>query len=355
MCDCKKTKPYHRFTLFTQDANVVLNNGENIYPYNLRLKKYGFKWKLNFGKSISSTNIKMAIESIFCKDSIPILNQDHNANAGLEHYFSEREKQLSADIRVIEAEIEPLVEAFNLAQQALDDNTTLKTDLNDNQIPTKQGEINTKQLEINAKQAQIDALPAEDPALDALNADLVVLNTQIDTLNEELATLQGEYATADIETTGLTEDRDNAQLTRNNRVAEKRALVNELFDLTKDHQASALNSATVATLMGNMDEKQIYTIRCDQVNSSYFYDSRPANDYVKKPIIYMGALKFNNANPKETFCYNVNPDIMNSDFTLYIDDNHRPFNANEVEYPNENGTGINQTLNVGITFILYED
>lgn len=355
MCDCKKTKPYHRFTLFTQDANVILNYGENIYPYNLRLKKYGFKWKLNFGKSISSTNIKMAIESIFCKDSIPIFNQDHNANAGLENYYSEREKQLSAEIREIEAEIDPLVEAFNVAQQAVDDNATLKTDLNENQIPAKQGEINTKQLEINAKQAQIDALPAEDPALDGLNADLATLNTELDTLNEELGALQGQYATADIETAGLIADRDAAQLTRNNRIAEKQALVNLLFDLTKDHQASALNSATVANLMGNMDEKQIYTIRCDQVNSSYFYDSRPANAYVKKPIIYMGALKFNNSNPRETFCYNVNPDIMNSDFTLYIDDNHRPFDANELEYPNENGIGINQTLNVGITFILYED
>ncbi len=355
MCDCKKTKPYHRFTLFTQDANVILNYGENIYPYNLRLKKYGFKWKLNFGKSISSTNIKMAIESIFCKDSIPVFNQDHNANAGLENYYSEREKQLTAEIREIEAEIDPLVEAFNVAQQAVDDNATLKADLNDNQIPEKQGEINTKQLAINAKQAQIDALPEEDPELDGLNADLATLNTQLDTLNEELGEIQGEYATANIETAGLTEDRDAAQLTRNTRIAEKQALVNLLFDLTKDHQASALNSATVANLMGNMDEKQIYTIRCDQVNSSYFYDSRPANAYVKKPIIYMGALKFNNSNPRETFCYNVNPDIMNSDFTLYIDDNHRPFDANEVEYPNENGIGINETLNVGITFILYED
>lgn len=355
MCDCKKTKPYHRFTLFTQDADEILTKNENIYPYNLRLKKYGFKWKLNFGKSISSTNIKMSIESIFCKDSIPVLNQDHNANAGLEHYFSAREKELSADIRAIEVEIDPLVEAFNVAQQAVDDNATLKADLNDNQIPAKQAEIDAKQLEINAKQAQIDALPAEDPALDGLNADLASLNTELDTLNEELGVLQGEYATADIETAGLIADRDEAELTRNTRIAEKQALTNEFFDLTKDHQASALNSATVANLMGNMDEKQIYTIRCDQVNSSYFYDSRPANDYVKKPIIYMGALKFNNSNPRETFCYNVNPDIMNSDLTLYIDDNHRPFDANEDEYPNENGTGINQTLNVGITFILYED
>ena len=46
----------------------------------------------------------------------------------------------------------------------------------------------------------------------------------------------------------------------------------------------------------------------------------------KHTHIYMGALMFNNGNPKETFCYNVNRDIMNNNFTLYVDDNHRPSN-----------------------------
>lgn len=107
--------------------------------------------------------------------------------------------------------------------------------------------------------------------------------------------------------------------------------------------ASSAYITQKATAFGNTDEKEIYTIRCKNVSSSYHYDSRDKTIYGNSPIIYLGALNFQNTNPKECFNYHVNPDIMNSDFTLLIDENYI------------NKKGIKNTLNIGITFMLYED
>ena len=96
-------------------------------------------------------------------------------------------------------------------------------------------------------------------------------------------------------------------------------------------------------MMGNIDEKELYTIRCSNVSSSYYYDSRNKNTYGSSPIIYLGKLNFQNTNPKESFCYHVNPDMMNDNFTLIIDENFA------------NKKGITNALKIGITFILYED
>ena len=87
----------------------------------------------------------------------------------------------------------------------------------------------------------------------------------------------------------------------------------------------------------------IESIRCQNVLSSYHYDSRDKQMYGTSPIIYLGALNFHNTNPKECFNHHVNPDIMNSDFTLIIDEN-------DVAKK-----GIKNSLNVGITFMLYEN
>jgi hypothetical protein len=107
--------------------------------------------------------------------------------------------------------------------------------------------------------------------------------------------------------------------------------------------ASSASLSQKATDFGNTDEKEIYTIRCKNVSSSYHYDSRDKQMYGTSPIIYLGALNFHNTNPKECFNYHVNPDIMNSDFTLLIDENY------------VTKKGVKNTLNVGITFMLYED
>lgn len=97
-----------------------------------------------------------------------------------------------------------------------------------------------------------------------------------------------------------------------------------------------------AVMMGNIDEKEIYTIRCPNVSSGYYYDSRN-QIYGSAPIIYLGKLSFQNTNPKESFCHHINPDIMNSDFTLIIDENF------------QTKKGIKDSLQIGISFILYED
>jgi hypothetical protein len=95
-----------------------------------------------------------------------------------------------------------------------------------------------------------------------------------------------------------------------------------------------------AVMTGNTDEKELYSIRCNKVMSKYFYDSRPSL-YGYTPLIYNGPLKFQNGNPEFAFCYEVNPDIVNSDFTLYIDDNY--FNQ----------SGIKDDLQIAISFILF--
>ena len=91
--------------------------------------------------------------------------------------------------------------------------------------------------------------------------------------------------------------------------------------------------------------KEIYTIRCPSISSQYFYDTRD-NTYPNCPIIYMGELNFKNTNPTQTFCYDTHKDILNTDFTLFIDNN-------KVSQGN-NLHGIAETLHIGITFILYD-
>lgn len=404
MCEChkKSNKPYHRFTLFTQDADEILTKTVRVFPYYdpPTVKKYGFKWKLNFGKSITATNLKMSIESIFCRDSRAILGNDHNLTDGFSVYFSEREKGLKVDINNIEGEETPAYQVYLDAENTLETNKQNIKDLDDEiivkntQINDKNNEITLQELDIGTQNGNIENKIAEIDAkneeinnldntqanyatdLEQLQGELEQLITERDTLqaeygesqdilqvfNNELVILQNELVELENQKTNLENDQPGLILSKDttktelDRISnEKKALVNELFDLNKDAQADAQVATLNAICMGNIDEKEIYTIRCDQVNSSYFYDSRPSNEYVKKPIIYMGALKFNNSNPRETFCYQVNPDIMNSDFTLYIDDNHRIFDHPQAERDDENDVGIRTSLNVGITFILYDD
>ncbi len=100
--------------------------------------------------------------------------------------------------------------------------------------------------------------------------------------------------------------------------------------------------------MGNTDEKELYTIRCNGVSSENHFDSRPS-EYKTGSIIYTGALNFHNTNPKECFCYEVNKDILTSEFSLYIDTNfkHPTTNVNTL--------GLANHLQLAITFILYDE
>lgn len=100
--------------------------------------------------------------------------------------------------------------------------------------------------------------------------------------------------------------------------------------------------------MGNADEKELYTIRCNGVSSENHLDTRPA-EYKTGAIIYTGALNFHNTNPKECFCYEVNKDILTSEFSLYIDTNYKHHTTNV------NTLGLAPNLQVAITFILYDE
>jgi hypothetical protein len=126
-----------------------------------------------------------------------------------------------------------------------------------------------------------------------------------------------------------------------------------------DYDISAVENATVdlgfkntqiATAIGNTDEKELYSIRCRNINSRCCWDSRPSI-YGGTPLIYNGSLNFQNTNPEKSFCFDVDGDIANSEFTLIIDDNHLELiNGNYVHM-----LGTKETLEIGITFILYVD
>jgi len=112
----------------------------------------------------------------------------------------------------------------------------------------------------------------------------------------------------------------------------------------------SFKNTQLATAIGSTDEKELYSIRCRNINSRCCWDSRPSV-YGGTPLIYNGSLNFKNTNPEKSFCFDIDGDIANSEFTLMIDDNY-------VEYVNPGNSdmlGIKQSLEIGITFILYVD
>ena len=117
-----------------------------------------------------------------------------------------------------------------------------------------------------------------------------------------------------------------------------------------DYDISAVENATVdlgfkntqiATAIGNNDEKELYSIRCRNINSRYCWDSRPSV-YGGTPLIYNGSLNFKIANPEKSFCFDVNGDIANSEFMLMIDDNYIQY-ANPLNF---NMIGIKDSLEI---------
>jgi len=100
--------------------------------------------------------------------------------------------------------------------------------------------------------------------------------------------------------------------------------------------------------MGNTDEKEMYSIRCNSVSSFDNIDTRP-DSYKSSPIIYVGSLNYHNNNTKESFCYEVKRDILTSDFTLDIDTNYKNPTTGVDSF------GIAPNLEIAITFILYPE
>ena len=124
---------------------------------------------------------------------------------------------------------------------------------------------------------------------------------------------------------------------------EVNAVANNMNDI-------AFKNTQITTAIGNTDEKELYSIRCRNINSRCCWDSRPSV-YGGTPLIYNGSLNFQNTNPEKSFCFDVDGDIANSEFTLIIDDNHLELiNGNYV-----NMLGAKETLEIAITFILYVD
>lgn len=110
----------------------------------------------------------------------------------------------------------------------------------------------------------------------------------------------------------------------------------------------------LVNLFDKTARREIYSIRCPQVNSMYVYDKRVQPQFQTAPIIYMGPLELQNQNPKEVYNYECNKDILNSTFTLYFDDNFTIIKDVDDHTQDIHGEGINPNLHIGITFILYD-
>ena len=109
---------------------------------------------------------------------------------------------------------------------------------------------------------------------------------------------------------------------------------------------NVITQKTIA--MGNTDEKEMYSIRCNSVSSFDNIDTRP-DSYKSSPIIYVGSLDYHNNNTKDSYCYEVKRDILTSDFTLDIDTNYKNPTTNVDSF------GIAPNLEIAITFILYPE
>jgi len=68
-------------------------------------------------------------------------------------------------------------------------------------------------------------------------------------------------------------------------------------------------------------------------------------------LICNGSLNFYITNPEKPFCFDVDGNIANSEFTLMIEDNY--FNFVNNTYVDT--LGIKESLEIEITFILYVD
>lgn len=111
---------------------------------------------------------------------------------------------------------------------------------------------------------------------------------------------------------------------------------------------NALGSQKI-TGVGNTDEKELYTIRANFVSQSKHLDTRP-QEYKTGGIVYNGSLNFQNTNPLMTCCYDCDANILNNEIILYIDSNY----YDNVSNPAVNEKGIKPTLQVAITFILFD-
>jgi hypothetical protein len=71
----------HRFTVFTNDADVIQEtsvlHGANVS------RNRSFTWHLQFGKRIDGANIKIAIESMNCRDESVIIEGDQETVYGI--------------------------------------------------------------------------------------------------------------------------------------------------------------------------------------------------------------------------------------------------------------------------------
>ena len=107
------------------------------------------------------------------------------------------------------------------------------------------------------------------------------------------------------------------------------------IDITSDQQMMRVIG------VGNADEKELFSVRCPSIGSNF--DTRDSSHKNAGNLIYMGPLKLQNTNPKDSYSYDLKSiDFLNGTFELSVDSN----------FLNENG--ISNDILFGVTFLLLE-
>ena len=123
------------------------------------------------------------------------------------------------------------------------------------------------------------------------------------------------------------------------RVTRSNSITHDLISIPTTNPEETANIMRMISL-ANQDEKELYSVRCRYISNAY--DTRKKHVSGGK-IIYPGPLNFQNNNPQNSFCYELNSiDFLNGSFELSVDS----------KFLSE--TGISPDVIYAITFILME-
>ena len=247
-----------RFTVFSNDANVTLSNVSG----NERPRK--FEWNLKVGSVVKY--IKIAIESIFCRNTRAVLQN----------------------------KIQGQVKAYNILARGNKNSNTYQT----------------LYLYNTSTQGDGVGLKIQNRRHRNAGGDITSL----------LVTKRGSgYEMGDLVTVL---DKDGIVPSVEN------AVTMEIMDINDDefdHDLTAIDVTSDDQMMrivqmGNTDERESFSIRCPSIGNQY--DDRDETFKNVGNLIYMGPFKLQNTNPRDAYSYDIkDSDFLNGSFELSVDSN----------------------------------
>ena len=247
-----------RFTVFSNDANVTLSNVSG----NDRPRK--FEWNLNVGSVVKY--IKLAIESIFCRNTRAVL----------------------------QTEIQGQVKAYKILSKWNKNSDTYQK-LNIYNTSTQGDGVGLKIQNRRHRNSGGDI------------TSLVVTNRGSGYIIGDLVTI--------LDKDGNTPSIENTFTLK----------IMDINDEEFDHDLRAIDVTSDEQMMrvlqmGNTDEREWFSIRCPSIGNNF--DTRDETFKNAGNIINMGPLKLQSTNPKEAYSYILKSgDFFNGPFELSLDSN----------------------------------